>query len=251
MIGLDWIACLLMTAAGFDMIQNHVDLLSGKVHAVPTLATATAADTAEIIRDRDVCLRSGAGFPDVLVVDHDAKFTSEVFLAFVKSMGSSLIVGLAYHKNTNAKVERAKRVMGDTLRAYANGRKDDWDKQLQFAEFAINNTALTLCWEADMTPFFIEQDAHPRLPHYCTPITPRMSHRTNICKFGGSVHRLETTPKKGDGWRPTRSSSSYPEAAQPDPMVSWVLAQDKEEGHPGPGCRHLPCEGFWAISKAP
>ena len=35
---------------------------------------------------------SGAGFPDVLVVDHDAKFTSEVFLAFVKSMGSSLIV---------------------------------------------------------------------------------------------------------------------------------------------------------------
>jgi hypothetical protein len=33
---------------GFDMIQNHVDLLSGKVHSVPTRATATAADAAQI-----------------------------------------------------------------------------------------------------------------------------------------------------------------------------------------------------------
>ena len=54
MIGVDWIAGLPATAAGFDMIQNHVGLLSGKsrnVQAVPTRATATAADAAEIIRD--------------------------------------------------------------------------------------------------------------------------------------------------------------------------------------------------------
>jgi hypothetical protein len=31
MICLDWIAWLLTTAIGFDVIQNHVDLLSGKV----------------------------------------------------------------------------------------------------------------------------------------------------------------------------------------------------------------------------
>jgi hypothetical protein len=43
-----------------------------------------------------------------------------VFRAFVKSMGSCLIVGSAYHKNTNAKVERANGVISDTLRAYAN-----------------------------------------------------------------------------------------------------------------------------------
>ena len=87
MIGVDWIAGLPTTAAGFDMIQNHVDLLSGKVHAVPTGATAMATDEAVIIRD--ICLRSGTGFPDVLVVDHDAKFTSEVFRAFVKGWGAS------------------------------------------------------------------------------------------------------------------------------------------------------------------
>ena len=47
MIGVDWIAGLPPTAAAFDMMQNHVDLLSGKVHAVtsslvqPTTRTPT------------------------------------------------------------------------------------------------------------------------------------------------------------------------------------------------------------------
>ena len=72
MIGVDWISesGLLTTKAGLDMVQSHVVLLSGKVHVVPTSATAMAADAAAIIRD--TCLRSGDGFPDVLVVDHDS-----------------------------------------------------------------------------------------------------------------------------------------------------------------------------------
>ena len=60
MIGVDWIAGMPATAGWFDMIQNHVDLMSGKVHAFPTRATATAADAAEIVHD--MCLRSGDGF---------------------------------------------------------------------------------------------------------------------------------------------------------------------------------------------
>ena len=39
---------------------------------------------------------------------------------------------------------RANGVIGDTLRAFANNRKDDWDKQLPLAEFAINNASSTL-----------------------------------------------------------------------------------------------------------
>ena len=89
------------------------------------------------------------------MVDHDAKFMSDVFLAVAKSMGSCLIVGSAYHKNTNAKVERANGVISDTLRSYANERKDDWDIHLTLAEFAINNAASAL--GDDLTPFFIDR----------------------------------------------------------------------------------------------
>ena len=159
-IGVDWLVGLPMTASGFDQVQVHVDHLSGKVHAVPTRATDTAADAAQIILD--MALRSGDGIPDVLVVDHDPKFTSTLFKEFTRRIGSSLLIGSAYHKNTNARVERVNGVLGDTLRAFANGRKDDWDVWLPYAVFAINNAASTL--GGDLTPFFIDRGQHPRLP---------------------------------------------------------------------------------------
>ncbi len=52
---------------------------------------------------------------------------SDVLHALFKGMGSSLIVGWAYHKSTNTKLERANGVIGDTLRAVTNERQDDWD----------------------------------------------------------------------------------------------------------------------------
>jgi hypothetical protein len=72
-------------------------------------------------------------------------------------IGSCLIVGARYHKNTTAKVERASGLIGDTLRAFANGRKDDsdWDWQLPLAVFAINNAASTVTLDDGFTPFFI------------------------------------------------------------------------------------------------
>ena len=84
-----------------------------------------------------MALLSGDGIPDVLVVDHDPKFTSALFKEFTRRIGSSLLIGSAYHKNTNAKAERVNGVLGDTLRAFANGRKDDWDVWLPYAVFAI------------------------------------------------------------------------------------------------------------------
>ncbi len=56
------------------------------------------------------------------------------------------------------------------VRAYANGRKDDWESgtsgtttcRSPLAVFTINNTASTL--GCDLTPFFIDRGAHPRLP---------------------------------------------------------------------------------------
>jgi hypothetical protein len=102
---------------------------------------------------------SGAGFPDALIVEHDPKYTSTLFRAFVKGimMGSSLIVSSENHKSANAKVELANGVIGDTLRAFANGRKDDWDRQ--FAEFAIDNVCLTL--GGGLTPFFTDRERVP------------------------------------------------------------------------------------------
>jgi hypothetical protein len=60
------------------------------------------------------------------------------------------------------KVERANSVVSDTLRAYTNDSKDDWDDHLPLAVCAINNAASTP--GGDLTPFFIDSGAHPLLP---------------------------------------------------------------------------------------
>ena len=121
MPGVDRIAGLPATAAGFDVIEERVGLLPGKEHAVPTRSTATATDAAVIVCDKYPL--SGAGFPDASWRTTTPSSRVRVFRAFVKSMGSCLIVGSAYCKNTNAKVERANGVDGDKSRAYANGLK--------------------------------------------------------------------------------------------------------------------------------
>ncbi len=141
---MDWIAGLPTTGGGLYMIQNHVDLLSGRCTRSPHVrqTAAQAAGAAEMMRE--VCMCSDDGFPDVPVLDHGPKFTSDVSRAFFKNMASTLIVGSAYHKNTNAKVERANGVIGDKLRDYANARKDDLDRYQPLAVFAINNAASTL-----------------------------------------------------------------------------------------------------------
>ena len=110
----------------------------------------------------DHSLLSGDSVPNVLVVDHNPKFTSQLFSEFTKAIGSALIVGTAYHKNTSAKVESANCVLGNTLLALANSQRDDWDKWVLHACFAINNAPSSL--GCHLSPFFIDRGAHPRLP---------------------------------------------------------------------------------------
>ena len=95
-------------------------------------------------------------------MDHDPKLTSNLFREFTRRIGSSLLVGSVYHKNTNAKTERVNGVLGDTLRAFANGSKNNWDVWLPYAVFAINNSGSTLGGE--LTPFVIDRGQHPRMP---------------------------------------------------------------------------------------
>ena len=56
-----------------------------------------------------------------------------------RASASSLIVSSAYHdsENINAKVERANGVVSYTLRASAEGCKDDWDSNQTLTVFQV------------------------------------------------------------------------------------------------------------------
>ncbi len=57
--------------------------------------------------------------------------------------------GLVFHRRLfvpreHATVERANGVISDTLRAFANGSKDDWDRYPPLTEFVITNATSKL-----------------------------------------------------------------------------------------------------------
>ena len=84
-----------------------------------------------------------------------------IFSEFTKVIGSALIVGTAYHKNTSAKVKRVNSLLGDMLLALANSQLDYWDKWVLHSCFAINNTPWAL--GSHLFPFFIDRGANPLL----------------------------------------------------------------------------------------
>ena len=147
MWGIDFIGPLQASAEGFNLLQVHIDHLSGKVVSLPTRDTATAAEAAKIFLD--VCLRNGSGVPDVVVLDHDPKFRGAFFTAFAKGLGSALIVGSAYHKT------RGSRWSGPLPSQGAgppDGSRDRWH---------LSATARTPC----RRPTPLSTPTHPPLQH--------------------------------------------------------------------------------------
>ncbi len=104
----------------------------------------------------------------MLVVDHDPKFTSEMFLAFVKGMGSTLIVSSAYHTNTNAKVKHANCITCNTLLAFANAHEDNWERQ-PTAPHCVRRQQRGLNSRRLAHTFFIDWGARLRLPLFAQP----------------------------------------------------------------------------------
>ncbi len=111
------------------------------------------------------------------------------------------------HQSGNAKVERATGVISDTLRAYASGRKDNWDGHLPFTVFAmINNAALTLGGE--LTPFFTDRCAHPRLPLSPPHDDQTTNRRTSPAHYAQRMQAMEATVRELLAARNGRPSST-------------------------------------------
>jgi hypothetical protein len=158
-IGMDFIVGLPCTAKGFDSILVIIDRLSKMVHLVPTMATATAADVAQLFVDHVVKLH---GFPQSIVSDRDSKFTSTFWTTVCELWGLKRAMSTAFHPATDGQTERVNRMLEEYLRCYVSPLQDDWDRFLPMAEFAINDSYQV---SIGMTPFYMTYGYHPHLPN--------------------------------------------------------------------------------------
>ena len=138
------------------MIQSHVDLLSEKMHAVPTRSTATAADDAGPLQLGFGVLVVGRASDEALAHALDELEGVQLLARELERVGKA---------GTGSQTRLAndhRSVISNTLRAYISGRQGEWDSHLTRAEFAINSTASML--GEGVEPLFVDRGAHPRIP---------------------------------------------------------------------------------------
>ncbi|KAG2778518.1 hypothetical protein Pcac1_g11308 [Phytophthora cactorum] len=110
----------------------------------------------------------------------------------------------AAHPETDGQTERVNRVLEDVLRSYATSFPS-WSSLLPLAEFALNNAVHA---SAGLTPFFVNNARHPRVPGLLA-----VGHPTAPCDFtlGGE----EAENKASSSTSTPTSPASTPVLSQP------------------------------------
>lgn len=157
-VSMDWITGLPVTEDKYDAIAVIVDKLTKMVRLAPCRTTDGALETAEMLLD---VLFKSHGMPRTIISDRDPRFTSDLFKEICKHMRVKQAMSTAFRPQTDGQTERVNRVLGDMLRCYVAPKRDDWDKLLCLAEFAINNAYHE---SLGTTPFFLNYGQHPLTP---------------------------------------------------------------------------------------
>ena len=103
-----------------------------------------------------------------MISDRDIRLRAHFWRALNQKKGVNLRFTTAHHPQTNGKCERANAVVTEVLRCVCSWAGKDWAKQLDMAEFVINNSASGV---KGLSPFMANTARAPR-------VAPNLGHPT-------------------------------------------------------------------------
>jgi len=98
--------------------------------------------------------------PTEMIVDMDAKFSSEFWESLCTMLGLHRHISTAYHPQSDGQAKRTNQVLEGYLQIFVNSDQNDWYKLLPLAEHAYNNSAKNA---HKITPFFANYGFHPQM----------------------------------------------------------------------------------------
>ena len=132
---MDLITQLPETVKGNTCIVVFVDRLSKLVHFAAAPTDTGAYECAKLFRHNVIRLH---GLPWDIVSDQDARWKCKFWTELCKLSGVQMKMSTPYHPQTDGQTERANRTL-EMLQHFVNPTRNDWDEQLDAAEFACNN----------------------------------------------------------------------------------------------------------------
>ncbi|GKA09046.1 putative reverse transcriptase domain-containing protein [Tanacetum coccineum] len=134
---MDFVTKLPKTTNGYDTIWVIVDRLTKSSHFLPMRETDPMERLMKLYM-KEVVTRHGV--PVSIISDRDGRFTSLIWKALHKALGTRLDLSTAYHPETDGQSERTIQTLEDMLRACVLDFGKNWDRHLPLVEFSYNNS---------------------------------------------------------------------------------------------------------------
>ncbi|GJW37841.1 putative reverse transcriptase domain-containing protein [Tanacetum coccineum] len=136
-ITIDLVAKLPKSSSGYDTIWVIVDKLTKSARFLPIREDYKTEKLARIYINEIVARH---GVPVLIISDCDGQFTSHLWQALQKALGTKLNMSTAYHPETNGQSERTIQTLEDMIRACVMDFGGSWDTHLLLVEFSYNNS---------------------------------------------------------------------------------------------------------------
>ncbi|GJW02418.1 putative reverse transcriptase domain-containing protein [Tanacetum coccineum] len=135
-ITMDLVTELLKSSSGYDVIWVIVDRVTKSAHF---LSIHEDYKTEKLLRIYINEIVARHDVPVSIILDHDGQFTSHLWQALQKALGTRLNMSTAYHPKTDSQSERTIQTLKDMLQACAMDFGGSWDTHLLLVEFSYNN----------------------------------------------------------------------------------------------------------------
>ena len=172
---------------GNDTILTVVDRFSKAVHFVPLPKLPTALETANLLVTHVFRLH---GIPQDIVSDRGPQFTSQVWKAFCRALGTTSSLTSGYHPQSNGQTERANQSLESSLRCVASRLPSSWATHLPWVEYAHNSLISSA---TGFSPFMINTGYQP-------PLFPSQESDAAVPSVHAQFRRVRRV------WRETRAA---------------------------------------------
>nr|GEY80666.1 putative reverse transcriptase domain-containing protein [Tanacetum cinerariifolium] len=126
-ITMDLVTKFPKSSSGHDAIWVVVDRLTKSAHFLPIREDCKTEKLARIYINEIVARH---GVPVSIILDRDGRFTSHLWQALQKALGTKLNMSTAYHPKTDGQSERTIQTLKDMLRACVMDFGGSWDTHL-------------------------------------------------------------------------------------------------------------------------
>nr|GEW76045.1 reverse transcriptase domain-containing protein [Tanacetum cinerariifolium] len=136
-ITMDFITKLPRTTNEYDTIWVIVDHLTKSAHFLPMRENDPMENLMRLYIKEVV---TQYGVPVSIIFDRDGRFTSLLWKALHKALGTRLDMSTAYHPQIDSQSERTIQTIKDMLCACVIDFEKSWDRHLPLVEFSYNNS---------------------------------------------------------------------------------------------------------------